>query len=360
MLRDFLAANGPELIQRCRAKVAQRRAPRATPEELEHGIPLFLAQLTGMLPREDDGATRVQRFSAVAEAQIDDGAARHGKELLRHDFTIEQVVHDYGDLCQAIMELATEQNASITVNEFRILNSKLDNAIAGAVSEYVLQHGLVKTHEGDLATNERLAVLAHELRNLLNTTILAISAIKRGSVGFGGATAAALDRSLIAMGGLIDRTLAEVRLDDAATSLTEVIEIAPFISEVQIAAALLASSKGCDLTISAIEPGIYVEADRHILAAAVSNLLQNAFKYTRRDTQVLLTARAEAGHVFIDVADECGGISLDRSAAGSDLAITRKGVEANGGTLSAIAIPGRGCIFTIDLPQKKWDERRTA
>jgi signal transduction histidine kinase len=329
MLREFLTANRSELINRCRARVASRRAPRATPAELEHGVPLFLEQLIEMLP-------------------VEQSAARHGRELLRHEFTIEQVVHDYGDLCQSITELAVEQDAPITVSEFGVLNIKLDNAIAGAVTEYARQREIVRA-EGALATSERLGLLAHEMRNLLNTTILTVSAIKRGSAGFGGPTAAALDRSLITMRALIDRTLAEVRLEVGSTPTLEVLEIAPFISDLQVAAALEASHDGCALTVAPVEPGIFVEADRHILGSAVANVLQNAFNFTRSDGHVLLEAHASKGRVLIEVGDECGGLPV-----GLGPSIGRKAVEANGGSLYARDIPGRGCVTTIDLPRKEW------
>ena len=49
MLHEFLTANRDDLIDRCRLKVVQRRAPKATDVELEHGIPLFLDQLVKTL-----------------------------------------------------------------------------------------------------------------------------------------------------------------------------------------------------------------------------------------------------------------------------------------------------------------------
>ena len=49
MLHEFLTNNRAALIDLCRERVSRRRAPRATPAELEHGIPLFLDQLTVML-----------------------------------------------------------------------------------------------------------------------------------------------------------------------------------------------------------------------------------------------------------------------------------------------------------------------
>src|SRR5438045_9318904 len=72
--------------------------------------------------------------------EIGEGAAEHGDELHRKGFTIDQVVHDYGDLCQAITELAVEQGAPIAVTEFRTLNRCLDDAIADAVTRFGDEH----------------------------------------------------------------------------------------------------------------------------------------------------------------------------------------------------------------------------
>ena len=372
MLTDFLKDNRSELIQRCRDKVSTRRAPRATPAELEFGVPLFLDQLTGMLASAAMGAQQLApkpgSRAAAAEENLQSGARKHGEELLRHDFTIEQVVHDYGDLCQSITELANEKRSPITVQEFGTLNIKLDNAIASAVTGFSRHRDERRADESALATTERLGVLAHEMRNLLNTSILAIAAMKSGSVGFGGATAAALDRSLIGMRSLIDRTLAEVRLESGGAAARETIEMASFIADVRVAAALEASQKGCELTVLPVEPDIFVVADRHILASAVSNLLQNAFKFTRAEGHVLLRTYASGERVLIEVEDECGGLpqgatehlfrpfsqrGANRSGVGLGLSLSRAGVEAFGGKLDVKNIPGSGCVFFVDLPRKR-------
>jgi signal transduction histidine kinase len=359
MLHQFLTENRRDLIQRCRAKVSARRAPLATPSELEHGIPIFLDQLTNMLARDAEGV------SPASEIRIQEAATSHGSELLRHEFTIDQVVHDYGDLCQSITELAAEQAAPITVHEFGVLNIRLDNAIASAVTEFARQQEADQADEAALALNERLGVLAHEMRNHLNTAILALSAMKGGSAGLGGATAGALDRSLIGMRTLIDRTLADVRLGSGEPS-RETIEIASFIAEVRVAAALEAEQLKCTFTVLPLEPGLRVVADRHILASAVTNLLQNAFKFTRPRSHVVLRAHSSKGRVLIDVQDECGGLPAgaaeeifrpfeqrgrDRSGVGLGLSLSRQGIEASGGTLSVRSVAGKGCVFTIDLPR---------
>ena len=64
-------------------------------------------------------------------------ATAHGEQLLQLGYSVNQVVHDYGDLCQAITDLAVELDAPFSVDQFRTLNHCLDNAIADAVTEFV-------------------------------------------------------------------------------------------------------------------------------------------------------------------------------------------------------------------------------
>jgi signal transduction histidine kinase len=94
------------------------------------------------------------------------------------------------------------------------------------------------------------------------------------------------------------------------------------------------------------------------------NLLTNAFKYTRAGGSVVLRAFRVGEHVHIEVEDECGGFpeshgdpfqpfadrrGRDRSGLGLGLSITRKAVAAHGGDLSVRNLPGKGCVFVIDL-----------
>jgi hypothetical protein len=214
MLHEFLSRNRDQLIFRCREKVASRPVPPPTELELRHGIPLFLDQLTEAL-RENallrlheavHGApATVAVRKDVGTTDIDSTAGAHGNELLLKGYTVDQVVHDYGDLCQAVTELALEQNAPITTDEFRTLSRCLDNAIADAVTAFERQRDEFMAEANTAAMNLRLGFLAHELRNLTTSAILAVAAIKRGNVGVAGATGAMLDRTLIRLRDLIDR-----------------------------------------------------------------------------------------------------------------------------------------------------------
>ena len=362
MLHDFLAENQAELIDRCRAKVALRPAPRATPGEMEHGIPLFLGQLIETLRIE-------QAFSPADKAlpsAMSAAAVKHGHQSREQGYTVDQVVHGYGDLCQAITELAIEDEASVSSEDFRTLNRCLDDAIASAVTEFTKEREALISQDASQATSERLGFLAHELRNFLNTAILSFAAIKSGSVAANGSTAAILDRSLVGLRDLIDHALADVRLEAGMPTRLEPVAVDRFIAEVQVSAALGARAKGCSFTVAPVERGLGVCVDRQMLSSSVSNLLQNAFKFTRSHSHVTLRAYGRGERVLIEVEDECGGLpagqertlftsfqqhGADRSGLGLGLSISRRAVEACGGTLAVRDMPGLGCVFTIDLPR---------
>jgi signal transduction histidine kinase len=347
MLHEFIASNRDTIIARCRAKIASRPAPRPTDFELEHGVPLFLDQLTDSL-----------RHAMSPNVAISKSARKHADELLRSGFTIAQVVHDYGNICQAITELATQTAAPIATNEFRVLNLCLDEAIASAVTEY----NKLREDEG----TERLGRLAHELRNLLNGARLAFEILKTGSVGLGGSTGAVLGRSLARLQSLVDRQLAEVRLQ-VGSQYWQTIVICEFIEDVEAAAAMDANARGLQFSVRSVGREVTVQGDGQLLASVVGNLLQNAFKYTRPGGHVRLSVRTTDAQVFIDVEDQCGGLppgkaeelfrpfaqrSGDRSGLGLGLAICERGAQANRGTLHVLNHPGEGCVFTLELPRQ--------
>lgn len=375
MLHEFLSKNREELISRCRGKVGKRPAPRPTERELQYGIPLFLDQLIRMLRLEQASDQSEAGKVSFAMSQIDKarsdsnismGASQHGKELLLKGFTVDQVVHDYGDLCQAVTEMAVEQKAAVTADEFLTLNKCLDNAIADAVTEFGRQRDQVISDDSSQAMNLRLGFLAHELRNLIGTAILSVAAIKNRDVGLTGATGAVLDRSLIGLRDLVDRALVEVRLMAGIPERRARVSIADFIGEVQVAATIGATDRGLEFFVAPVEDGLAVVADRQILAAAVTNLLQNALKFTRPHGCVSLKAYSAMDRVLIEVGDECGGLppgkaeeifqpfkrlGADQTGLGLGLAISRRGIEANNGKLYVRDLPGSGCVFTVDLPK---------
>lgn len=241
-------------------------------EQLLNGVPLFLDQLIKTLEAEDvDDSVASLRISGasggdgIALSELGVSAGAHGKQLLVLGYTVDQVVHDYGDLCQAITELAFERDAPFAVEEFRTLNRCLDNAIADAVTEFSYQRDLTLDRMRSAAVNARLGFLVHELRNGLGTVTLAVSAMEFGNLPLSGATGAVLKRSLASLNSLIDQSMKEVRIRADANEEHPTFSAAAFISDARNSAALAATAKGCKFTVNQVDPLLGMKGNRELL-----------------------------------------------------------------------------------------------
>jgi hypothetical protein len=212
MLHEFLTSNRTELITRCRNKVAKRFASSETPAPLDHGVPLFLQQLVETLRLEETppGHT-VAPESTSSSMEIGRVAGLHGAELLRLGYSVDQVVHDYGDVCQSVTELAGEQDTEISAVEFRILNRCLDNAIADAVTSFGHARQVLINDQA-VTLEHRLRIFSDEQKRLVDIAIHSYSVIKTGTVGVTGATGTLLIHALEELRSLTDRTLPEIHL----------------------------------------------------------------------------------------------------------------------------------------------------
>ena len=213
-------------------------------------------------------------------------------------------------MCQAVTDLAVERDALFSVEEFRTLNRCLDNAIADAVTEFSAQRDVTVSRRFSAEANERLGFLVHEVRNYLQTATLALTALETGQLPIAGATGAVLRRSLVALTSLVNRSIDEVRVAAKPQLNSEVFSLATFIADAGNAALLEANMRGCPFTVRNVDTQLDIEGQRELLLAALVNLLQNAFKFTRPQTEVALNAYAgDGGAVFIDVEDHCGGLA---------------------------------------------------
>jgi len=369
MLHEFLVDNRGELITRCRAKVAAREYV-ATAEQLHNGVPIFLEQLIQTLRAQQTNGTFDVPFIPLddrgfAQHALGASATLHGEDMLAQGFTINDVVHNYGDLCQAITDLAMERDAPFSVDEFRTLNRCLDVAIAYAVTAFTFRHDSIEADRHAAEENKRLGFLVHELRNFLGTAKLAFSACKVGALSLSGATGSILGRSLESLEDIISNTVALVR-DEQIHHGNRFFSLSEFIAEIEATTELAAIAKACRLTVMPVDSQLAIQGNRAMLLAAVINLLQNAFKFTRLHTEVTLACRALNDSILIEVSDHCGGLGADlvahmfqpfeqggtdRTGLGLGLTITRQFVLENGGDLSVRDLPDVGCIFTITLPR---------
>jgi signal transduction histidine kinase len=381
MLYDFLLKNEKEILNMAEKKTLALAGVRPNSEQLKKGLPVFYKQLLNVLllnrghahiseineagmakaAAESDEPAMAMAAGRPEDAAVAKSAGLHGVELLRLGYTLSHVVHSYGAMCQSITELASVKNIIITAREFRDLNLCLDVAIAGAVTEY---QSIRNTQESSREI-EHLGFLAHELRNAIGTVQMAIELIKDGTVGFGGSTGQVLDRGVKRIQELIDRSLTEVRLRVDPSIRKESISLLQIVNQLMVTSGIEALSKQQTIEID-IDPALVTEADQQLVYSAVSNLIQNALKYTRVGGKIQIRGSFSGNDIVIEVEDECGGLSdraselfkpfeqqnEDRKGLGLGLTIAQKAINLNNGTLGVRNLPGKGCVFKITLPKK--------
>ena len=213
MLHEFISANREELIRRCKEKVAERFKPARVPPAIDHGVPLFLQQLVEMLRSEQLSAVGSGSVKSIlSSSEIARAAAIHGADLLHQGFTIDQVVHEYGDVCQSVTELAVEVDAHISTDEFRTLNRCLDDAIADAVRSWGLSRQIV-INDRAISLQARLDAYENEHRRLIDMALRAFAAIRTGNVGLTGSTGALLHHAITELQSLTELALSELRAE---------------------------------------------------------------------------------------------------------------------------------------------------
>jgi signal transduction histidine kinase len=357
MLHEFVTTHRDAIIARTkdtrpRPITAGGNAGVLPVDGLDSGISLFLTQLSDRLRA---GVTAAPE----ATSAIGCSAGRHGVDLLLAGYNVSEVVHHYGEICQVLTQLAVEQETTITTSEFHALNGCLDTAIAEAVTE----HARITAERSSASEAERLGRAAHEFRNLLNAALLAFQTLQRGSGSVNGAAGMVLGRSLLDLRGMIDSAVADVRMT-VGQPRHERIAVPQFIDEVAVVANLHAEFHEMSFAVAPVATDLAVDGDAQLLLAAVMNLLINAFKYTRPGGRVLLRAYAEGSRLLIEVEDMCGGFpdgtrdpfrpfgdqrGPDRTGLGLGLFIARHTIRSHGGDIHIRNLPGRGCVFAVDL-----------
>lgn len=351
MLHEFLVKNNVEIMTLAEAKTERLAGSLSSSAEMKLGAPNFLNLLIVFL-QDDDIESSQKKMIA--------GAAQHGKEMLRLNYSLSHVVHSYGAICQAITEFAQNKEAEFTAHEFNQLNYCLDIAIASAVSEYQF-HSIYQNEEREL---QHLGFLAHELRNALSSATVAHDMIKKGMVGTDGSTARVLEENLVRMRKLIDRSLSDVRMRANPEIYVEEFNLKELIDQILLSARREALVKEQRID-NFVDGSLTIVTDRHLLLSALANLIQNAIKYSKLKGKIEIDANVRHEKIIIEVRDECGGLDTgwienmfmpfvsgtnDRSGLGLGLSIVNRAVKLLQGQVKAVDNPRVGCAFIIELP----------
>ncbi len=331
-------------------------APEAMPHtELLNHLPQFLDEIVAAL-REDAGLSSVAPHPEQSRT-----AAGHGEQRLQLGFSLDAVVREYGALRDAIVATGRDAAEELNFREMQIVFDCIITGIAYAVSEYARQRDAELLRQA----NEHFAFIAHELRNPLTAASLAFEHLKgRGALPTEGRDVGALERGLQRTNELIDQSLRIARVASGIELRREWTTLGALFEDVEMGAISEAESNRVEIEV-VLAHDERVNVDIRLIRSAVGNLLRNAVKYTHPNSTVTLRGTVANARVAIEVEDCCGGLEpgkveeafapfvrLDnkQTGFGLGLAIAKQAVDAHGGTIRVQNLPGKGCIFVLELP----------
>ncbi len=360
-LHELLAEHKDEVLRRWKDQVAGTLAPESLPAfELIDHMPAFLAEIIAAL-RADAGLS-----SADSVPEDGTSAAGHGSHRLRLGFSLDSVVREYGALRTAILATAVEAGAEITFREFQVVVDSIITGIASAVSEYSTQRDADMLRQA----NEHFAFIAHELRNPLGSARLAFQLLKmQGQFPAEGHAVGALERGLSQTSDLIDQNLKVVRAASGIELHKQWTAMKSIVEEARLGSLAEADWKGVDIRVAVESEGM-LSIDRRLIRSALDNLLHNGVVHTPSGGTVDIRAHVESGRATLEIEDCCGGlppgdvekafapfVRLDAEQSGFDLglAIAKQAVDAHGGSIRVQNLPGKGCIFVLEIPVEAQD-----
>jgi signal transduction histidine kinase len=338
-----------ELLAAAKDRIARQRPASPTVDAVRSAnLPAFLEAIIASLRNgAGDGSGEVNAPPIAGEPI---------------QFDIDELVHQYGSLCYGTIEIAKRKGASISLREHQALNQSLDDCIARTVVEWERE----KEHNGEEHVVERLGFVAHELRNALHTAAISFQAIRSGRIPVQGMTGDVVERSHLRLRGMVEQLLTQVRLGAGLRGRQERLHLAPLVQESISFVGPDAAEKKIHISVDA-DPALEIEGDRNLLVSALTNLLQNAVKFTRPGDPVAVRSKQDGdGRVLVEIEDRCGGLPAgaadrffapfvqsgkDRSGLGLGLTIAQQVVDAHGGTIEVRDLPGQGCVFVVGLPR---------
>lgn len=351
-LSDVLIRERSAILAHCERRISRYGgALSITPPK--QGWTIFYDSLVEMFANSDGSSYKaVRRPFAMSESPM--------QEYANLGYTVTDVVHSFRIMADAIAELIDSSDEQVSQEDRTRLADALDAALAQGINSVES----AVNHETVLKETQKLGVLAHELRNSLQSATIALELIESGAVGSQSNTSKLLQKSLDQMRVLIDNALASIRLQNEPDAILVSVQVHELIEEVTITANYQAKLRSITLEIQG-RGGLCAKADRSLVVSALANVLQNAIKFTPIGGKVQVRSFAgKSGQIHVEVQDECGGLSSaaeasmfepftqfssDLSGVGLGLSIVRTAIARCHGQVY-VRNADKGCVFTIELP----------
>jgi signal transduction histidine kinase/ActR/RegA family two-component response regulator len=318
---------------------------------------------------------QANRIGKVVRAIADSETARTPVDLLGDEPLYVSITPIGLDSEFGIIAVGSRDRAFPSSVE-RLLLSVPANQAAVVLQQRQMQTALralvEKLKDADRRKDEFLATLAHELRNPLAPVLNSVAVIRQCGTDRGliDRATAIMDRQLSHMVRLIDDLLDAARITTGKLDLRKArVELSTVLMNAVEANRPLIDQMGHELKL-ALPPKTLLYGDPVRLTQVISNLLNNAAKYTDKGGQIVVAAKQQGRDAVISIKDSGVGIpadmqrrifdtfaqvdrSLTRSQGGLGLGLTlvKQLIELHDGTVSVHSDGlGTGSEFTIRLP----------
>lgn len=366
-LADLLEARQAELLQRWTEEVKRRFAPGPLSRaELENHIPEFLRELVeGLRHYEETGESGLPTGNVLAVAK------EHGKQRFRVGFDLDAVTREYGALSDLLLELAAEVGPPFPLEEWKVITQRFTHSVAEAVRQYS------REREEERSVHQRLqelllGIVGHDIRSPLSTIMASASYLQdRGDLlpaqvkpvqrivssteRIEGLVSTLLDYTRARLGRGLPVTPSPVCLHEIGGKVLDEMQVAHPDRKLR-----------CDAlgdTCGAWDPARLMQL--------IQNLLDNALKYSPRESPVTLKYRASNGDVVLTVHNEGPPIAPEllphlfepfrqgtqtsapaKGSMGLGLYIVREIVTAHGGSIEVRSTEAEGTSFIVKLPRQ--------
>jgi signal transduction histidine kinase len=302
---------------------------------------------------------------------------------------IESLLDDYEENSALILpyntsildaaNLAIKRNPEIRYDPVII---KFDDDTYGMVDFFQLLIAQVQLHkitldslkEANEFKKDILGILAHDLRNPINS-IQGFSQILSGNGGEHSEVqeyAGYINTSARQMNALLAEMLHSASLDATEISICKTcFDVVSILKTIILNFSSQASAKNQQISFEIINPELRKDilADKLKIQEVLENIVSNAIKYSDCGGRIITSVVYSEGIISISVADSGPGFTEEdkrklfgkfqrlsakptagESSTGLGLYISKKIVELHMGTITALPAPGKGSVFTIDLP----------
>ncbi len=211
---------------------------------------------------------------------------------------------------------------------------------------------------------------AHELRTSLTAMKWVLEMLKNGDYGAltpeQNAAIAQVCQSSDAMVALLNNTMSAIKNDSVISYAALPIHAATMIAEIVKEFSNEAISKHIGLTYHQPPTPVIVIGDEQKLRIAFNNIIENAIKYSKPETEILVSLSVQDSKAIVQIQDHGIGIPQDQAdhlferffrvgnstegGTGLGLYSTKLIVERHGGTIAMASEEGKGSTVTIALP----------